>query len=235
MSTSPGWCRFCLENPWTDLTFCDMDREDVYAATAQARRRIADLVDSLNDAQLATQSLCAGWTVKTVAGHLLSNLSESVSAVVLLAMRRRSSSGAIDELARRCADQPADEIAIGLRRLADRRYWRPPPRGHIGPLADVLVHGGDMRIPLGLPFDPHPEQAAMALDFLVGPSAFDMVTHGLLSGISLHATDTDRSWRKGTEVRGPAAALMMAAAGRTALLDTLDGPGLPLLRQRISA
>jgi hypothetical protein len=28
-------------------------------------------------------------------------------------------------------------------------------------------------------------------------------------------------------------ALMMAVGGRTALLDALDGPGLPLLRQRI--
>lgn len=211
-----------------------MDRDDVYAATAQARRGIADLVDSLNEAQLASQSLCAGWTVKTVAGHLLSNLSESVPAVIWLAIRRRSSSGAIDELARSCADQPADEIAIGLRRLAERRYWRPPPRGHVGPLADVLVHSGDMRIPLGLPFDPDPDQAAMALDFLVGPSAFDMVSRGQLNGISLHATDIDQSWRKGIEVRGSAAALMMAAAGRTALLDTLDGPGLQLLRHRIS-
>jgi hypothetical protein len=40
-------------------------------------------------------------------------------------------------------------------------------------------------------------------------------------------------WRKGAEIRGPAAALMMAASGRTALLDNLDGPGLPLLRQRL--
>lgn len=34
--------------------------------------------------------------------------------------------------------------------------------------------------------------------------------------------------------RRKAAELMMAAVGRTATLDALDGPGLPLLRQRIS-
>jgi hypothetical protein len=30
-------------------------------------------------------------------------------------------------------------------------------------------------------------------------------------------------------------ALMMAVSGRTALLHTLDGPGLPLLRRRLGA
>jgi hypothetical protein len=33
--------------------------------------------------------------------------------------------------------------------------------------------------------------------------------------------------------RGRASQLMMAAVGRTVVLDALDGPGLPLLRQRI--
>jgi hypothetical protein len=34
-------------------------------------------------------------------------------------------------------------------------------------------------------------------------------------------------------IRGPAAALMMAVAGRSALMDALDGPGLETFRQRI--
>jgi hypothetical protein len=50
----------------------------------------------------------------------------------------------------------------------------------------------------------------------------------------LQATDIDRTWGKGHEIRGRAVDLLMAAVGRTATLDTLDGPGLPLLRQQIS-
>jgi hypothetical protein len=49
----------------------------------------------------------------------------------------------------------------------------------------------------------------------------------------LHGTDIDRSWGNGAEIRGPGAALMMAVSGRTALLDNLDGLGLPLLRRRL--
>lgn len=212
-----------------------MDREHVFAATARERRRIADLIDDLDEAQLAIPSLCAGWDVKTVAAHILCLLTDGLPGIVKLAIRRNGNTGrAIDELARRRAQLPAAEIAAGLRRLADRR-WSPPPHGPRDPLADILVHGGDIRIPLGIPFEPDPHLAAVALDFLTGPWPIGMVPMRRLSGISLRATDTGQTWRRGTEICGPIKALMMGAAGRTALLDTLDGPGIPLLRQRLSA
>jgi hypothetical protein len=87
-------------------------------------------------------------------------------------------------------------------------------------------------VPLGLPFEPDPEQVALALDFLTGPWPFGFVPPGRLWGISLHGSDIDQSWGRGAEIRGPVAALMMAVSGRTALLDKLDGPRLPLLRRR---
>ena len=49
----------------------DVDRERVFASSALERHRLADLVDDLNETQLATPSLCAGWNVKTVAAHLV--------------------------------------------------------------------------------------------------------------------------------------------------------------------
>jgi hypothetical protein len=60
------------------------------------------------------------------------------------------------------------------------------------------------------------------------------VPRARLRGICLRATDVDRTWGMGAEVRGPASALMMSACGRTALLNNLDGPGVPLLRHRLS-
>ena len=42
-----------------------VDRDLIHAAIAEERRGIADLIDDLDDAQLATPSLCAGWDVKT--------------------------------------------------------------------------------------------------------------------------------------------------------------------------
>jgi uncharacterized protein (TIGR03083 family) len=210
-----------------------VDRESIHAATAQERRRIADLIDSLDGVQLATPSLCAGWDVKTVGAHLVSIMVEGTGRVTWLGVRRGSPDRAIDELARRHAERPATEIAASLRDLADRRYWRPPPQAP-GLLAEVLAHSGDIRIPLGLPFDLDPQPTATALDFLTGPVPIGLVPLGRLRGIRFKATDMEKTWGKGQEIRGRAAELLMAAVGRTAVLDALDGPGLPLLRQRIS-
>jgi uncharacterized protein (TIGR03083 family) len=208
------------------------DREMVFAAVADQRRQLASLLDSLDAAQLAMPSLCAGWDVKTVAAHVVSTVTEGTPAFVRLALRRGSLSRAIDELARRGAQRPAAEIAVRLRGCADHRI-SPPLSGPLGPLADVLLHTGDIRIPLGLPFAPDPQLAALAVDFLTGPWPFGFVPLGRLHGISLHADDICRVWRSGAEIRGPVAALMMAASGRTALLHLLDGPGLAPLRQRV--
>jgi uncharacterized protein (TIGR03083 family) len=210
-----------------------VERDQIHAATAQERRRIADLIDDLDEAQLATPSLCAGWDVKTVAAHLVSFLVEGTLRVTWLGARRGSPDRAIDELARRRAQRPAAEIAASLRDLADHRYWRPPPQAP-GLLAEVLAHSGDIRIPLGLPFEPDPQPTAIALDFLAGPVPIGLVPLGRLRGIRLQATDIDRTWGKGQEIRGRSAELLMAAVGRNAVLDALDGPGLPSLRQRIS-
>jgi uncharacterized protein (TIGR03083 family) len=210
-----------------------MDRDGVFAATARERRAVADLIDSLDEAQLSTESLCTAWDVKTVAAHLVSMLMDGPAAVARLGMRYMNPDRAIDVLAKRRARSPADEIAASLRRLADHHYWSPPPRGERGPLADVLVHSGDIRIALGLPFEPDPQLAAVAMDRLTQPTTTGLVPLSRLRGISWRATDIDRTWRKGEEIRGPVSALMMAVGGRGALLDQLDGPGLSVLRQRI--
>jgi Mycothiol maleylpyruvate isomerase N-terminal domain len=39
----------------------------VFAAVAQERRQLASLLNDLDEAQLATPSLCLGWDIKTVA------------------------------------------------------------------------------------------------------------------------------------------------------------------------
>ncbi|OBA82051.1 hypothetical protein A9W99_12530 [Mycobacterium sp. 1164966.3] len=211
-----------------------MDREFVFAAVADERHRIANLLDSLDDAQLAAPSLCAGWNVKTVAAHIVSTVVDGTPAFLRLAVRRGSMARAIDELARQRARLPAAEIVASLHRCADRQI-SPPLFGPLDPLADILVHGGDISIPLGLPFAPEPQLAALAMDFLTGPWPFGFVPVCRLRGISLHGNDVRRAWGRGAEIRGPVAALMMAVSGRVALLHLLDGPGLPVLRSRLPA
>ena len=209
-----------------------MNRKDIFAAVADERRQIAELIDGLDDAQLATPSLCEGWNVKTVAAHLVSVVADSFWVFQRATLRRGSVSRGIDALARRRAQMTASEIAAGLRQYADCEL-SPPITGLLSGLTDVLVHSGDIRIPLHLPFSPCLERATLALDFLTGRFPLGFVPRARLRGICLRGTEIDRVWGTGVEVRGPVAALMMSACGRTALLDTLDGPGLALLRDRL--
>lgn len=126
----------------------------------------------------------------------------------------------------------ATDFVITLRQRADYRL-RPPVVGPMAPLAGILIHGGDIRIPLSLPFAPELQQVGLALDFMTGPCPFGFVPRGRLRGISLHGSDIDRSCGKGAESRGLVSTLMKAVSGRTTLLDNLDRPGLPLLRKRL--
>ncbi|OBG91137.1 hypothetical protein A5698_21365 [Mycobacterium sp. E136] len=211
-----------------------VDREFVFEAVADERLQIAALIDGLDDAQLATPSLCEGWSVKTVAAHIVSVFADGFWTFQLTALRRGGISRAIDELARRRAQQPAAEIADTLRRRAHHRL-SPPVTGPMSGLTDILAHDGDIKIPLGVAYEPAPERIAPALEFLTGPKAYGFLPRSRLKGLRLHATDIEQSWGRGDEVRGPAASLLMSVLGRRPLLSTLDGPGLPTLRQRIGA
>jgi uncharacterized protein (TIGR03083 family) len=209
-----------------------VDQQFVFAAVAQERHKIASLLDDLGDAHLATPSLCVGWDVKTVAAHIVSTVVDGAPGFLRMAARRGSLARGIDELARCRAQAPTAEIVASIHQHADRPISS-PVFGPLGPLADILVHSGDIRIPLGLPFEPEVQLAALAMDFLTGRWPIGFLPLGRLRRIRLSATDVDRTWREGADISGPAAALMMSVCGRAALVHMLDGPGLSLLRRRL--
>lgn len=210
----------------------EVDDQIIFTAVAAERRRIADLIETLDEEALQTPSLRAGWSVKTVAAHLVSVFSDSFWKFQLSAVRRRGINRAIDELAQRRARESVTDIVRDLRQGADHRL-SPPITGPLSGLTDVLVHSGDIRIPLDLAFHPDDEAVGWALDFLTGPHPLGFVPRGRLRGIAIHGTDIGRTWGSGAEIRGPAALLMMAAAGRTDALAMLDGPGVTELRRRL--
>jgi uncharacterized protein (TIGR03083 family) len=106
--------------------------------------------------------------------------------------------------------------------------------GPLSGLTDVLVHGADMRIPLGLPHRPDPHLVARVLDFLTGPTQLGFFSRRRLRGIALHDDDTGRTWGQGDPIRGPGAAVMLAVCGRAVAFDHLTGSGLDVLQSRLA-
>ena len=88
--------------------------EDLFARTAANRRLAADLFASLTDEQWATPSLCAGWTVRVLAGHMLMNLEISFASFLLLLLRERGSfDRTSDRASRRLAAASALTAHVG--------------------------------------------------------------------------------------------------------------------------
>jgi uncharacterized protein (TIGR03083 family) len=212
---------------------------DVVAAITMERRRIADLVESLDPAQLATPSLCDRWTVQEVAAHLLAAVDFATTRALRIFVRsgfrlHRANAMIAAEYARR----PAADLADGLRRHATDPF-RAPRVGHPGQLTDLQVHGQDMRRPLGLPHGLTPDGLRVSLDFLTGGRATGFTSRQRLAGLRFVASDLDWQWPSGPsatgpEVAGPAEALMMAMTGRTVVLGELDGPGVRVLADRLT-
>ncbi len=105
-----------------------------------------------------------------MAAHVVSTVLDGMPGFLQMAVRRGSLSRGIDDLARRRAQAPIAEIVAALREHADRPISS-PVFGPRGPLADILVHTGDVRIPLGLPFEPDVQHTESAMDFLTGAVA----------------------------------------------------------------
>jgi uncharacterized protein (TIGR03083 family) len=209
--------------------------DEVLSAIADERRLVADLVEHLSPAQLEAPSLCGDWTVKQVAGHLLAAVASSPGG--LLPMMLRSGFNlhrANSRLARQLAEQPAEEMADALRSNAENPF-RPPIVGYPGQLTDLQVHGQDMRRPLGLPHGLQLDRLRISLDFLVGGRAVGFAPRRRLAGLRFEATDLDWSWGDGPVLAGPAEALALAMTGRTVVLGELDGDGVKIMHNRLSA
>lgn len=207
-------------------------RERVFGAVAAERRAVAALIEGLDAAQLATPSLCAGWDVKTVAAHLVSDFEDGFRGFIASGIRHGGVDRGVDALARRRAGASATEIADTLRRSADYRL-SPPVTGPLAGLTDVLVHHADMRIPLAMPYRPDPEHVTWVLDFLTGRTQLGFFPRGRLRGIALIDEDTGRTWGTGAALVGPGEALMLAACGRTVAFDRLTGSAVPMLFARL--
>ncbi|MBL8929202.1 MAG: maleylpyruvate isomerase family mycothiol-dependent enzyme [Kineosporiaceae bacterium] len=217
---------------------------ELWTAITGERLRLAELLAGLSDQQWAIASLCSEWTVRDVAAHLVAPLATPALMLrfALDMVRARGSFEKANQLGTsRMAARPPAELVELLRAHADSRFVAPTmPR--TASLAEILVHGQDIRVPLGVD-DPGPvEHWTTALDFLVTPAARRGFVGGRLP--RLRWTASDASWTASTagtaapdssaatdsaaavaEVSGPASALALAMMGRAARLDELDGDG----------
>jgi uncharacterized protein (TIGR03083 family) len=132
------------------------------------------------------------------------------------------------EIARETSGPP-DETLAEFRRVSTSTSAPPGPVDSW--LGETLVHGEDIRRPLGIRHDYPPEGLIRVADFYKGSNVL-IGAKKRIAGLTLRATDVDWSTGTGPEVSGPMLSLVLAMTGRRAALDDLGGEGLATLRDR---
>ena len=209
-----------------------MDPDDVWRAIDAERLGLAGLLDTLTPQQWETPSLCAGWRVRDVAAHLTLAQTGVPAAAMALLRARGNLNRMIHDTAVRQARRPAECYPQMLRAMIGSRA-KAPGVSHLEPLIDVLVHGQDIAIPLGLDRR-MPALAAIAAANRVWPDLYPFRARRRLGGIRFAATDCSWSAGEGLPAEGPVAAILLALTGRPAALGQLSGPGVRELERRLA-
>jgi len=196
------------------------------------RAVMAKTLAGLTPDQWARPSLCARWTVRLAAAHILAGAEQTPGKF----FARLASSGfrfnaMVDKDARRLGAEPPDAIVARLQ--ATVTTTNHPPAPVMAMLGEVVVHGEDIRRPLGLASEAAPAAVAACLD-MYKRSNFPVGGKARINGLRLSATDLDWSHGAGPEVTGPGISLLLAMTGRSVALDDLAGEGLATLRTRVT-
>ncbi|WP_018177811.1 maleylpyruvate isomerase family mycothiol-dependent enzyme [Jongsikchunia kroppenstedtii] len=209
--------------------------DEVYTAIADERRRLADLLSELTAEQWDTPSLCGDWSVRDVAAHLVVPLIMGVREFMPILLRARGNFDRSNVIAaQRVVEQHGPQLPELLAQHADSRF-KPPGGGPRAPLTDILVHGQDIRRPLGIARDVvDADRWRTVLHFVTATRAGRIFGYRDM-GVSWQATDIDWAGGAGPTVSGPAEAILMLMTGRPTALNDVTGDGVDVVRRRFAS
>ena len=198
----------------------------IHAERADLARTWAELTPE----EWAAASWCEGWSVQDAAGHVVAAAEQTPANFYQeLARAGFRFDTFTDRAARRLAGAGPDALVRRLRaRTATTNH---PPAPVLAMLGEIVVHGEDIRRPLGLTRRV-PEGALIAVADGWKNSNLLIGAKRRIAGLRLRATDADWSHGAGPEVSGPLVALLLAMTGRTGVHPELAGEGLAVLRSR---
>jgi uncharacterized protein (TIGR03083 family) len=198
------------------------------------RRELAALVDDLSTLtpeQWRSATLCTDWDVEEVVAHI-GGASMTSRLAWFRSMIGARFNADLHNRRRLEAFRGAtpEETLDRFRKVGPiASPIKPSPAG----LGEVIVHSEDIRRPLGLHHAPDATGLRAVADFFVTKD-FAVKSKTLAQGLTLRATDSDFRAGAGPEVSGPLLSLVMAMAGRAAVLPDLDGDGVAELGRRLS-
>jgi uncharacterized protein (TIGR03083 family) len=207
-----------------------MAMADPWPLIHSEREALADDLATVTDEQWATPSLCAGWSVRDVLGHMTATAKMTPPAffVAMAGAGFRFNTMTARGVARETAGTSADGLAEFRRYTQATSHPPGPPQAWLG---ETVVHGTDIRRPLGMTRD-YPEPALVQVANFFKGSNLLIGAKNRIDGLTLRATDTTWATGTGLEVSGSLLSLIMAMTGRQEALADLSGEGVTVLRER---
>jgi uncharacterized protein (TIGR03083 family) len=194
------------------------------------RSAMADTLSELSQQQWAAASWCGQWPVRMTAAHILVAAEQTPARFYLQLLQSGLRFNTYAErTARHLAElNPTDLVA----RLRSRTTTTNRPAAPtIAMLGEIVTHGGDIRMALGLQH--RPDDAALVAvaenyrrtNLLIGAKK-------RIARLHLAATDCNWSTGNGPPVEGPLLSLIMAMSGRHQACQNLTGEGVTTLANR---
>lgn len=195
------------------------------------RGRLADDLEALRPAEWSAPTLCADWSVEDVVAHLTAGASVGRWGWL------RSIAGAgfrpAVHNARRLAEHRGPTPAQTLDRFRGVVDSRVAPTGDLWAwLGEVVVHGSDVREPLGIRTAPDPDAVLVVAEGYVRKD-FAVASRSTARGLRLVATDSSFRAGDGPTVEGTTLDLVLAMAGRPTAASRLRGDGASVLVERL--
>lgn len=185
----------------------------------------ADLMRVPSD-MWATPSLCAGWEVHDVVAHIIDS-----SKTTRLGFIRRMIASGLDfdrdnEVGVHRERRPTThETLAELSRVV--ASTRTPPAPAATRLVEAVVHGEDIRRPLGIWRDYPIAHVLPALRHQLTTSVSMGGGREHATGYRVEAADADFVSGSGPDVRGRAIDILLAVSGRPVDASTISGSGAP--------
>ena len=162
---------------------------DIWATIAAERGTLANDLAGLTPSQWDTPSLCSGWTVRDIVAHLSATASLNPGTFFLAMLK---SGFNFDRFANsQIAKHRGTDSAATLGEFRGlQNSTSAPPGPKTSWLGEVVIHGADVRRPLGIPHAYPPGAIRQVIDFYKASNML-IGSKNRIAGLALHATDDD--------------------------------------------
>ncbi len=207
-----------------------MKASETWGHIHKERTVLTESLASLSMEQWAEPSWCQGWSVQETTGHIVAAAEQTPLHFYKEMIQAGFKFNVFtDRGAKRVSAAGPSEL---VRRLGARTTTtNHPPAPVMAMLGEIIVHGQDIRRPLGLRHQPSDEALVALADSWKNANLL-IGSKRRISGVRLRATDVTWSHGEGPEVSGPLLSLILAMSGRKGAHVDLGGDGLQVLSSR---